>query len=126
MAMLSQRLHQLVGQVKSMSLHSAEQKVAKYLMDYYDDDFPGRPVSNLPPRRADLAAVLGITAETLCRVIANFRQRGWITTVDSAIVIEAPADMLGLVPDTRRVDDKPSSLRRDIPVGTIRHQPAAG
>ncbi len=125
MAMLSQRLHQLVGQVKSMSLHNAEQKVAKYLMDYYDEDSPSRPVSNLPPRRADLAAVLGITAETLCRVIANFRQRGWITTADSAIVITGPADMLALVQGTRR-SDKAAPLPRDIRVRPIRHQPAAG
>ncbi len=124
LAMLSRRLHQLVGQVKSMSLHSAEQKVAKYLMDYYDEDSPGLPVSNLPPRRSDLAAVLGITAETLCRVIGNFRQRGWITTADSAIVITAPADMLGLVQDHRR-PDKARSLARDIPVRPIPHQPAA-
>ena len=125
MAMLSRRLHQLVGQVKSMSLHSAEQKVAKYLMDYYDDDDPGRPVSNLPPRRADLAAVLGITAETLCRVIANLRQRGWITTTDSAIVITAPSQMTSLLKDHRR-PDKGAALPREIPARAVPHQPVAG
>ena len=97
LAMLSRRLHQLVGQVKSMSLHSAEQKVAQYLLDYYDADSPDRPVANLPPRRTDLAAVLGITAETLCRIIANFRKRGWIVTQDSAIVITEPQAMMALL-----------------------------
>ncbi len=125
MAMLSRRMHQLVGQVKSMSLHNAEQKVAKYLMDYYDDDFPTRPVSNLPPRRADLAAVLGITAETLCRVIANFRQRGWITTLDNAIVVSSPVDMRGLIMDVRQPGES-SNRRKDVAVPSVDHLPAAG
>ncbi len=102
LAMMSRRLHQLVGQLKSMSLHSAEQKLAQYLLEYYDADFPGRPVANLPPRRTDLAAILGITAETLCRVIANFRKRGWITTKDSAIVITDPQAMLALLQDIQQ------------------------
>ena len=125
LAMLSRRLHQLVGQVKSMSLHSAEQKVAKYLMEYYDVDSPDRPVGNLPPRRADLAAVLGITAETLCRIIANFRKRGGISTADNAIVIVEPAAMLGLLQITK-TPDKRTSLSRNIRLGNIRPQSAAG
>jgi len=107
LAMLSRRLHQLVGQVKSMCLHNAEQKVANFLMEYYDPDTPDRPVSNLPARRAELASVLGITAETLCRTLTNFRKRGWIRTLDSAIIVDNPGRLHALVKGQGAVCEHP-------------------
>lgn len=34
--------------------------------------------------------MLGLTTETLCRVIASFRRRGWIETADHQIVVSEP------------------------------------
>jgi len=102
LAVMSRRLHQLVGQIKTVALHNAEQKVATYLLDHFDPDEPERSVSHLPNRRSDLASVIGLTTETLCRVVASFRRRGWITTTDSAIFIQAPGALQDLLSQPRR------------------------
>lgn len=102
LAVMSRRLHQLVGQVKTATLHNAEQKVAAYLLAHFDPDEPESSVSHLPSRRSELAAVIGITTETLCRVIASFRRQGWVATTDSAIFIQAPRALEDLLHQPRR------------------------
>ncbi len=93
----SRRLHQLVAQVRSMCLHTAEQKVANYLMEYFDPDAPDQPVGHLPLRRAEFASALGLSVETLCRVVTNFRKRGWIRTHNSAIAVDRPQELKALL-----------------------------
>lgn len=105
LAVMSGRLHQLVGQIKSMCLHNAEQKFANYLLEHFDSDSPNAPVDHLPSRRAELASVLGITAETLCRVIAGFRRLNYIETQDSAITVTQPDALRGLLAAPPREGD---------------------
>ncbi len=113
LSVTSRRLHQLVAQVRSMCLHTAEQKVANYLLEYYDPEVPGESVGHLPVRRAEFASALGLSVETLCRVVTNFRKRGWIRTHNSAIVVDdadaletllnGPPHACGAVEETKRV-----------------------
>lgn len=90
LAVISRSLHALVGQIRSVSLHSAEQRVASYLLANHDPEEPALPIGGNPSRRSELASMLGLTTETLCRVIASFRRRGWIETADHQIVVSEP------------------------------------
>ena len=102
LAVMSRRLHQLVGQIRSVSLQNAEQRVASYLLENYDPAEPERAVGRIPPRRSELASMLGLTTETLCRVVANFRRRGWIGTSERDIVIQEPMALNTILAKPRR------------------------
>lgn len=102
LAVMSRRLHYLVGQIRSVSLHNAEQRVASYLLDNYDPAEPERPVARIPSKRSELASMLGLTTETLCRVVANFRRQGWISTADHDIVVSEPDALKDILSRPRR------------------------
>lgn len=102
LAVLSRRTHQLVEQIRSVSLHSAEQRVAAYLLANYDPDEPDRPVGHVPGRRAELASRLGLTTETLCRVVANFRRQGWIATPENRVIVGDPDALRAVMTLPRR------------------------
>ena len=105
LAIISRRLHYAVDQVRSVTLHSAEQRLAAYLLDNHDPEEPGRAVTRLPVRRSDLASILGVTTETLCRVVAKFRREGWILTADHDILVREPEALQGLLAQPRRQVD---------------------
>lgn len=84
LANLSRRLHQLVGHLAAASVQGAEQKVAAYLLAYGESGGGERWVGHLPNRRKDLAKRIGLSAESLCRVLGSFRARGWIATEDAS------------------------------------------
>lgn len=75
---LSEQLTRMFDQVETLATHSAEQKVAAYLIRQWDREDVGGWVSGMPTKRNDLANMLGIQAETLCRTLARFRKQGWI------------------------------------------------
>lgn len=102
LAVMSRRLHFLVEQIRSVSLRNAEQRVAGYLLENYDPEDATKPVARIPARRSELASILGLTTETLCRVVASFRRHGWIATVDHDIVVEEAHSLKGLLSKPRR------------------------
>lgn len=75
---LSAQLTRMFDQVETLSTHSAEQKVAAYLLRQWDQEDEQGLVTGLPSKRNDLANMLGLQAETLCRTLARFRKLGWI------------------------------------------------
>lgn len=87
MAQLSRRLHQLIGSIRSLSLHNAEQKVAYYLLNNTELELPTCCVTRVPTDRAGLASYLGLTTETTCRIISQFRKSGWINVDNRRIVV---------------------------------------
>lgn len=95
LAALSMRLHQLVTQITELSLLSAEQRVAAYLLEHRDTSDPDSPVGNMPYRRKDLASRLNLTPETLCRVLGHFRKRGWISMPSNSRLLIHDVDALG-------------------------------
>lgn len=109
LSQLSRRTHYLVGQIRQMSLQGARSQVADYLLQRHSTEEPLQPITGLPTRRADLAAAVGVTVETLCRVISDFRNHGWITTRDSTIIIQEREKLERFLHDgpTRRPPHKP-------------------
>ena len=102
LAVMSRRLHYLVNQIRSVSLHNSEQRLAAYLLENYDPEERDRPVARIPARRSELASMLGLTTETLCRAVAKFRCQGSIHTLDHDIVVQDPEALRELVNRPRR------------------------
>jgi CRP-like cAMP-binding protein len=94
---LSRRLYQRERQIESLSLWPAEQRVAAYLLESCDPERAALPVTRIPPRRKEFASILGITVETLCRVLGSFRRRALISVGDTGIVILDHQRLRGLV-----------------------------
>jgi hypothetical protein len=46
--------------------------------------------------------MLGLTTETLCRVVANFRRQGWIGTAEHDIVVSEPDALRDILSRPRR------------------------
>ncbi len=83
---LSRHLHKLVGQISALSLLNAEQRVIAYLLEYSneeEDEDVECSVSHLPHRRAEFASRLGLSVETLCRVLSQLKKQGLIETHQS-------------------------------------------
>ncbi len=84
LARLSMRLHFLVKELRHLSVESAEQRLVGYLLDLC-------PVLNdparieLPGKKAAVAARLGLTPETLSRVLARLR-KAELLTVDRRLI----------------------------------------
>lgn len=98
MSALSLRLHQLVGEISALSVLNAEQRVADFLLKNLDPAAPEAPVNKVPQRRRELASHLNLTPETLCRVLATFRSRGWIELPSSSnVIVRAPDELAALV-----------------------------
>ena len=72
---LSLRLYQRVNQVDWLTSSNAPQRLAAYLVARCSEG--GEPVE-LPTSQRHLAARLGIRAETLNRLLAQWQAKGWI------------------------------------------------
>ena len=87
---LGKRLKELQTQTELLATHTAEQKVAAYLSHCYREleaDGDATAVIALACRRSELASLLALAPETLCRVITEFKRRGWIRSENGQIVV---------------------------------------
>lgn len=73
---LSHRLYHRVNEVEWLTSSTAQQRLAAYLISLYQAQ--GQTL-NLPQSQRRLATQLGIRAETLNRLLADWHQRGWIS-----------------------------------------------
>lgn len=73
---LSQRLYRSVNEVEWLTASSGAQRLAAYLMDLHDCQ--GSAAVALPLNQRQLAARLGIRAETLSRLLSEWSQRAYI------------------------------------------------
>ncbi|NCF80927.1 MAG: cyclic nucleotide-binding domain-containing protein, partial [Proteobacteria bacterium] len=87
MERLGKRIEELQAQTELLATHTAEQKVAAYLVHRYRALSPSDAVVTRSCRRSDLASLLALAPETLCRVITEFKRRGWIRSESGRIVI---------------------------------------
>ncbi len=73
LARLSMRLHFLVKELRHLSVESAEQRLVSYLLELCPlaDGFA---VITLPAKKSAIAARLGLTPETLSRVLTRMRK----------------------------------------------------
>ncbi|KAA6187806.1 Crp/Fnr family transcriptional regulator [Thiohalocapsa marina] len=81
---LSQRLRGLVGEIDSLTLHSASGRLARYLLGKIP---PQRRAMRLDVRKGVLASRLSIKPETFSRVVRDLSQRGIIEVHGSEVVI---------------------------------------
>ena len=84
---LGNRIEELQTQTELLATHTAEQKVAAYLMNRYRVISPTDAVIASSCRRSDLASLLALAPETLCRVITEFKRRGWIRSENGCVVV---------------------------------------
>jgi CRP-like cAMP-binding protein len=73
---LSQRLYRRINEVEWLTASTAQQRLAAYLLNLRQQG--PSTVVDLPCSQRQLATHLGIRAETLSRVLADWQQRGWI------------------------------------------------
>ncbi len=95
---LGRRIEELQTQTELLATHTAEQKVAAYLIHRYRALSPCDPAIALSCRRSDLASLLALAPETLCRVITEFKRRGWIRSENGRIVVVDAESLAGAVP----------------------------
>ena len=98
MERLGKRIEELQVQAELLATHTAEQKVAAYLVRRYRALSPSDAVVASSCRRSDLASLLALAPETLCRVIAGFKRRGWIRSEDGRIVVIDAVGLAGAAP----------------------------
>lgn len=90
LASLCQRLHALVADFEATTMHGASERLAGYLESIAE---PG-PVplrAQLPAAKTVIAARLGITKETLSRLLRGFVEQGLIRMAKREITIVDPA-----------------------------------
>ena len=89
LARLSMRLHFLVKELRHLSVESAEQRLVSYLLDMCP--MVNSPAAiELPAKKAVVAARLGLTPETLSRVLTRIRKAGLIEMERRTITIPDP------------------------------------
>ncbi|XTI73261.1 Crp/Fnr family transcriptional regulator [Acidithiobacillus sp. AC3] len=83
---LSMRLHFLVKEIRMRSIESADTRICNYLLELSDasektDRF------QLPAKKVSVAARLGVTPETLSRVLRRLKEAGAIDMRDKTITV---------------------------------------
>lgn len=78
LAQLSMRLHFLVKELRQFSVQSADARVANYLLELGQTAEARPGWVTLPAKKATIAGRIGITPETLSRVLRRLREAGII------------------------------------------------
>lgn len=92
LATLSQSIGRLVKEIDQLKLLKAEQRIAAYLLENCDLDSGDRRVV-LPAKRSDLASMLAITPETLCREVKKMKKIGCVSGDNGYLFIDHPAQL---------------------------------
>lgn len=85
LAGLSLRLHALVQDVESYSLHGSRERVIGYLLQYGGDDAPCR--ITLSAAKQVIASRLNLTPETFSRILHELAEAGLITVSGREITL---------------------------------------
>jgi CRP-like cAMP-binding protein len=84
LASMASRLKRFVHQVEDLTFQSAAQRLAYHILS---EASPGQRTARLSLQKKDLAAHLGMTPETLSRILASLRAQGTVTVKGPAITI---------------------------------------
>lgn len=89
LAGLSMKLHRMLADVESYSLHSARERVIGYLLREIPEDAPeNKPVEiTLPTSKGTIASRLNITQEHFSRILHDLAESHYITVSGRTIVI---------------------------------------
>lgn len=90
LAGISMRLHQLINDVQSLTLETAGQRVAAYLLEQSPPDAQSADV-HMAVHKNVIASRLGVKAETFSRVLATLRDLDLITVSGNDIhIVDRP------------------------------------
>lgn len=93
---LSREVEDMVGEIEQLSMSSATERLAAYLLGLHEE--PERNNGErVPRRRADLASLLSVSTETLCREISKLRGRGWIDADRDGFTVLEPQRLRELI-----------------------------
>lgn len=93
---LSREVEDMVGEIEQLSMSSAMERLAAYLLRLHEE--PERNNGErVPRRRADLASLLSVSTETLCREISKLRSRGWIDADREGFTVREPERLRELI-----------------------------
>ncbi|MBR0564669.1 Crp/Fnr family transcriptional regulator [Azoarcus sp. L1K30] len=84
------RLHNMVRDVETYSLHSSTQRVIGYLLQQSDDDGSSASEITLPTSKQVIASRLNLTPETLSRIFHDLAERKLISVHGKRIVLHDP------------------------------------
>lgn len=76
LAGLSQRLHYLLMDIESVCLHSARERVIRYVLSLREDESGNSTEVQLPARKHVIAARLNLTPETFSRILHDLATEG--------------------------------------------------
>ncbi len=105
-ARLAQRMHELVAEIESSTLLNARQRIASYLLGLAGS--AGRV--RLPVTKTLIASQLGVTKETLSRLLREFSDRGLIHVQNRNVVVRNRAQLAAVAqPMPGRLSGTPAS-----------------
>lgn len=111
---VSRRATTLVCRLSRLTSLSAEQRAAQYLLEHCGPDSPSPFYRDgaRAPRQTDLARMLAISPETVSRLLAKFRRRGWIAHGQEGLAVTDPEGLRGALEgdgETRAAQRQPSA-----------------
>ena len=100
LAELTKRIDTCIDQIEQLTTRSADQKVAAFLLKNCSgrrrSSSLGEPVQRY--RLRDLASLLSIRPETLCRIMGRFKKRDWVDNTKGRLAVKderSLTDLLG-------------------------------
>jgi len=83
---LSHEVVKLYSHIERQKTYTAQQKLVAWMLDHYDQE-KADPAIPVPLLRTDLASMLGITPETLCREMKKLKQLGFVSGNNGTVSI---------------------------------------
>lgn len=91
---ISSKVNALIAHIEQLATFTAEQRIAAFLLEQRRASAAERELLNgRAPRQTDLARMLAVSPETLCRLIGKFKQRGWVSTKKGCIEVRDAASL---------------------------------
>lgn len=103
---VSRQYHQQLNRQVHLVEQNADQRLASYLLGHCVEDTYSCIV-RLPPRRMDLANLLNITPETLCRVMRRFKRSEWIACEGNKVTLRDPEALQSILQECATDSVKP-------------------
>jgi CRP-like cAMP-binding protein len=94
-ATVSAKVEALTERLLCFASLNAEQRAATLLLEQFADR-----TSRRGPKQTDMANMLAISPETLCRLLAKFRRSGWIANSDGQVVIVDRDGLHSVLPES--------------------------
>ena len=92
LASLSLRVHKFINDIHTLSMSSAQQKVAGYFLAFLSEEVTEQRI-RLPSKKSIVASRLGLQPETFSRVLSKMKECGVILEDGAEIVVLQPGKL---------------------------------